>query len=140
MQPDHCLSWVPYEWPGPSLEAKGLDFWERRAVPIGLSRNPVPIPASVFCFPPPCPLSFDQGVGERLRGPAPQETFSYVLSASWEIQALGSLLSLAIGCFLGVLHVLFDFSLCPLLACAKVPCHYPPLAPSRLLISGLYTQ
>lgn len=58
------------------------------------------------------------------------------VGAPREIQALGSLLSLAVGCFLGVLHVLFDFSLCPLLACAKVPCHYPAPAPPASSFQG----
>lgn len=120
MQPDHCLlgsTWVARA----CVEAKSLDFWEQRAIPMGLSRNPGPLPkrmlptlASVFCCSP-CPL--------------PETLFSWVSGASQEIQALGSLLSLASGCFLGVLHVLFDSSLCPLLACAEVPCHCP--APPR---------
>lgn len=61
-----------------------------------------------------------------------------VLGALQEIQALGSLLSLAVGCSLGVLHVLLNFSLCPLLACAKVLVLPTPALP-HLLISGLHT-
>lgn len=62
-----------------------------------------------------------------------------MLGALQEIQALGSLLSLAVGCSLGVLHVLLNFSLCPLLACAKKFLSFPTPALPRLLISGLHT-
>lgn len=61
------------------------------------------------------------------------------LGASGEIQALGSLLSLAVGCFLGVLHVLFDFFPVSIVSMCKSSLSLPSPRPARLLISGLYT-
>lgn len=131
----HCLldsTWVARA----CVEAKSLDFWEQRAIPIGLRRNPGPLPYRIL--PPqasPFFLGLKQGVGEA-EALLHQRSFQTCLDASGEIQALVSLLSLAIGCFLDVLHVLFDFSLCPLLACAKVPCHYPAPAPPTSSFQG----
>lgn len=114
------VSWVPQEWLG---AAGKLRAW--------ISGNKDPFPQSCGEILALFPGEFSHP-SQHLLLPA------WVLTREWgrngglgavwalqgKIQALGSILSLAVGCFLGVLHVLFDFSLCPLLACAKVPCHY----------------